>query len=66
MYGVTFVEDHELPEKDWGLARMGRRTRLFIRRSAVDPKVLEQAWAAFRAVTAEEAQSDSPAREATR
>lgn len=48
MYGVKFVQDHELPEKEWALVRWSGRTRLFVRESAVCERVLEEAWAAYR------------------
>lgn len=51
MYGVKFVEDHELPEgREWMLThrRDTGRTRLWVTRSAVCERVLEEAWAGYR------------------
>lgn len=51
MYGVRFTEDHELPEgHDFAMVRTDEDTMFFVKRSKVTPRVLEQAWAAFRAL----------------
>lgn len=51
MYGVTFVRDEELPAGyDWVLTRCRRTgtTHCFVKESAVRPRVIEEAWAAYR------------------
>ena len=48
MYGVMFVQDPELPKREWAFARWDGRLFLFLRESAVCPRVLEEAWVAYR------------------
>lgn len=51
MYGVRFIDDHELPEgHDFAMIRTPEDCVFFFKRSKVTPKVLEQAWAAYRAL----------------
>lgn len=49
MYAVHYVKDDELPTKQaWVLVRQGSRVCLFLKESVMCPRVLEEAWAAFR------------------
>lgn len=47
LFTVRFVHDHALPEgHDWILGITDNDERfLFVKRSAVSPRVLEEAWA---------------------
>lgn len=52
MHAIQFVDDHDLPaDHDFALVTTGRDdVVIFFRRSAVTPQVLEQSWAAYRAL----------------
>ena len=49
-YGVSYVDDDELPaETDWLFVKTGEGGLLLcIKEHAVSPEVLEEAWAAYR------------------
>lgn len=56
MYAVQYVSDEELPpDQEWVMLRIGRSMRLFIKESAVCPRVIEEAWAGYRRLVAEPA-----------
>jgi hypothetical protein len=45
---IHLIEDDQLPEgHTWALCRVGDEYHLFIKKSAVHPKALEAAWAAY-------------------
>ena len=49
MYAVHYVRDDELPANQaWAMIRQGSRVCLFLKESVVCPRVLEEAWAAYR------------------
>lgn len=51
MYGVRFIDDDALPEgHDYAMIRTAEDTVFFFKRSKLTPRVLEQAWAAYRAL----------------
>lgn len=51
MYGVRFIDDDALPAgHDFVMVRTDEDTMFFVKRTKVTPRVLEQAWAAFRAL----------------
>lgn len=51
MYGVRFIDDDELPkDHDFVMIRTPDDVMLFVKASKVTPCVLEQAWAAYRAL----------------
>jgi hypothetical protein len=51
VYAVKYVSDEELPPgHDWALVRQGSNVWAFFKESAVCPRVLEQAWAGYRAL----------------
>lgn len=54
MHTVRFVSDEALPEHEFALLELDGQEGavLFIRGSAVTPRVLEDAWAAYRALSA--------------
>jgi hypothetical protein len=54
MHAVHFVERGALPEGHlWALARCGRNEYyLFVDRSEITEEALEEAWAAYRRVSA--------------
>jgi len=51
-HAIRFVDDDALPEgQDFAFVGLpGGGGWIFYRRSAVDPKVLEDSWAAYRAL----------------
>lgn len=49
MYAVCYVNDAELPEdREWVMVRTGRGMYLFLKESAVCPRVIQEAWAGYR------------------
>jgi hypothetical protein len=51
MHQVRFVDDDELPEgHDFVLVQVGTDYMAFLKTSTVNPKSLELAWAAYRAL----------------
>lgn len=59
MYAIEYVGDDDLPAKhQWAIVRLGPRVVLYIKESAVCPKLLEEAWAGFRHL--EEQESRQP------
>lgn len=52
-YSVRFVADEELPpDHDWALARdEAGHYYAFIKQSSLVPRVLEEAWAGYRALS---------------
>jgi hypothetical protein len=46
---ITFVDDEDMPEgHDFLLIAEGGEARLFYRRSAIAPRMLEGSWRAYR------------------
>lgn len=51
-YSIKFVDDAALPEgHDFVLIKAGDEYCIFYRAGAVRPSVLEDSWAAYRALT---------------
>lgn len=51
-YGIEFVSDAEMPEgHDFALIATGDGALILYRESAVCPAVLEESWAAYRALS---------------
>jgi len=49
VYDVRVVEDTALPaDQDWVLVRHGERVTFAVKRSAQSPRVVAEAWAAYR------------------
>lgn len=50
-YRIEFVDDQALPEgHDFLLAQTAENAVIFYRESAISPEMLEDSWAAFRAL----------------
>ena len=62
---VEYVEGYLLPPgQDWAMAQTDDAYYLFLRKGAIRPEVLEQAWSAFRLLSERPAHRNEEMRQA--